>query len=79
MTTTLLKQATKLPLSDRIKLVEDIWNSIEDEPGCDPFQLTKAQERELDRRLALMKKNPKRALPWGEAKRRILERHASVK
>ena len=77
MTTALLKQATKLPLSDRIKLVEDIWNSIADEP--DPFPLTKGQERELDRRLALMKKNPKRALPWAEAKRRILERHASLK
>jgi len=73
MTTGLLKQAAKLPLSDRIKLVEDIWNSIADEP--DPFPLTKEQERELDRRLALMKKNPKRALPWAEAKRRILQRH----
>ena len=76
MTTALLKQATKLPLTDRIKLVEDIWNSIADEPKPDPFPLTKEQERELDRRLALMKKNPNRALPWAEAKRRILERHA---
>jgi putative addiction module component (TIGR02574 family) len=76
MTTALLKQATKLPLSDRIKLVEDIWNSIADEPKPDPFPLTKEQERELDRRLALMKRNPNRALPWAEAKRRILERHA---
>jgi putative addiction module component (TIGR02574 family) len=79
MTTALLKQATKLPLSDRIKLVEDIWNSIADEPKPDPFPLMKEQERELDRRLALMKKNPNRALPWAEAKRRILKRHATVK
>ena len=43
MTTALLKKATKLPLSDRIKLVEDIWNSIADEPDCDPFPLTKEQ------------------------------------
>ena len=77
MTTALLKQATKLPLSDRIKLVEDIWDSIADEP--DPFPLTKEQERELDRRLALMKANPGRALTWPEAKRRILERHVSTK
>ena len=77
MTTALLKHATKLPLSDRIKLVEDIWNSIADEP--DPFPLTKEQERELDRRLTLMKKNPKRALPWVEAKRRIRERPAFAK
>jgi len=79
MTTTLLKQAAKLPLTDRIKLVEDIWNSIADEPDADPLPLTKAQERELDRRLALMKKNPNRALPWAEAKRRILQRHVTAK
>jgi putative addiction module component (TIGR02574 family) len=77
MTTALLKKATKLPLTDRIKLVEDIWNSIADEP--DALPLTKEQEHELDRRLALMKRNPGRALPWAEAKRRILERHASKK
>jgi putative addiction module component (TIGR02574 family) len=77
MTTTLLKQAAKLPLSDRIKLLEDIWDSIADEP--DPFPLTEEQKCELDKRLARMKKNPKRALPWAEARRRILERHTPVK
>jgi putative addiction module component (TIGR02574 family) len=76
MTTALLKQATKLQLSDRIKLVEDIWDSIADEPGQDAFPLTEAQEHELDRRLALMKKNPKRGIAWDVAKRRILKRHA---
>ena len=76
MTTALLKQATKLQLSDRIKLVEDIWDSIPDEPTQDSFPLTKAQERELDRRLALMKKKPNRAIPWAVAKQRILKRHA---
>jgi len=56
MTTTLLKQAAKLPLSDRIKLVEDIWDSIADEP--DPFPLTEEQKCELDKRLARMEKIP---------------------
>lgn len=51
---TLLKEAAKLPLSDRIKLVEDIWDSIADD--ADHLPLTKEQELELDRRLALMKK-----------------------
>ena len=76
MTSALLKQATKLQLSDRIKLVEDIWDSIADEPDKDAFPLTKVQERELDRRLALMKKNPNRAIPWDVAKQRILKRRA---
>ncbi|HEX4646683.1 MAG TPA: addiction module protein [Verrucomicrobiae bacterium] len=77
MTTTLLKKATKLPVPDRIKLVEDIWDSIADEPG--EFPLTAAQKRELDRRLELMQKDPGRAIPWDEAQRRILKRRAQSK
>jgi putative addiction module component (TIGR02574 family) len=77
MTTALLKQAAKLPVPDRIKLVEDIWNSIAEQP--DDFPLTAAQKRELDRRLALMKKHPERAIPWEQAKRQILSRRARTK
>jgi putative addiction module component (TIGR02574 family) len=77
MTTALLKRASKLPVPDRIKLVEDIWDSIADEP--DDFALTAAQKRELDRRLELMRKDPARGISWDEAKRRILERRAPVK
>lgn len=72
MTTALLKKAAKLPVQERIKLVEDIWDSIADEQ--DEFSLTSAQKRELDRRLELMEKNPARAISWEEAKQRILKR-----
>jgi putative addiction module component (TIGR02574 family) len=77
MTMTLLKKAAKLPLSDRIKLVEDIWDSIADD--ADHLPLTKEQELELDRRLALMKKNPDRGIPWEVAKKQILKRRSSAK
>jgi putative addiction module component (TIGR02574 family) len=77
MITALLKQAAKLPVPDRIKLVEDIWNSIAEQP--DDFPLTAAQKRELDRRLELMKKQPERAIPWEQAKQQILSRRARVK
>jgi putative addiction module component (TIGR02574 family) len=72
MTTALLKKATSLPVPDRIKLVEDIWDSIADEPA--DFSLTPAQKRELDGRLNAMRKNPSRAVSWTEAKERILKR-----
>ena len=72
MTTSLLKRASKLPVPDRIKLVEDIWNSIAEER--EDFALTSEQKRELDRRLDLMKEDPARGVPWEEAKRRILKR-----
>ena len=77
MTTAILKRAAKLPVPDRIKLVEDIWDSIADEP--DEFALTAAQKRELDRRLELMRKDPGRAIPWEDAKRRILQRRTPAK
>ena len=73
MTAALLKKATSLPVPDRIKLVEDIWDSIADEP--DDYPLTPAQKRELDRRLESMRKNPSRAVLWTEARQRILKRN----
>ena len=72
MTAALLKKAASLPVPDRIKLVEDIWDSIADEP--DDHSLTPAQKRELDRRLESMRKNPNRAFSWTEASQRILKR-----
>jgi putative addiction module component (TIGR02574 family) len=77
MTTTLLKKATQLSVPDRIKLVEDIWDSIAEEP--DEFPLTAAQKGELDRRLESMRKNPGRGIPWEEASRRILKRRSRTK
>ncbi|MDH3633062.1 MAG: addiction module protein [Gammaproteobacteria bacterium] len=39
----------KLPLEDRIRLVEDIWDSIAAEQSS--LELTDAQRMELDKRL----------------------------
>ncbi|MCI5122555.1 MAG: addiction module protein [Candidatus Electrothrix sp. AUS4] len=39
-----------LPIRERIKLVEDLWDSIASDQGALP--LTDAQRTELDRRLA---------------------------
>jgi putative addiction module component (TIGR02574 family) len=77
MTTGLLKKATNLPVPDRIKLVEDIWDSIAEESEDSP--LTPAQKRELDRRLDSMRKNPSRAVSWTEARQRILKRQPRAK
>jgi putative addiction module component (TIGR02574 family) len=76
MTTALLKKATSLPVPDRIKLVEDIWDSISNEADD---SLTPAQKRELDRRLDAMRKSPGRAVPWDEAKQQILKRRSRAK
>ncbi len=39
----------ELPIEERIRLVEDLWDSIAAEQSALP--LTEAQQRELDRRL----------------------------
>ena len=45
----------KLPIDDRIRLVEDIWDSIADEQSA--LELTDAHRIELDRRLDAFEKD----------------------
>ena len=59
-----------LPVSDRLELVERIWDSIiEDQQQ---FQLTDAQRAELDRRLAAHETSPNRGTAWETVKARLL-------
>jgi putative addiction module component (TIGR02574 family) len=59
-----------MPLSERLDLVEQIWDSIlEDERQ---FQLTDAQKAELDRRLALHESSPGRGDSWETVRARLL-------
>ncbi|MDH3389042.1 MAG: addiction module protein [Gammaproteobacteria bacterium] len=45
----------KLPIEDRIRLVEDIWDSIADEQSA--LELTDAQRIEIDKRLDAFEKD----------------------
>lgn len=50
--TTLLEQGLKLPIPERIKLVEDTWDSIENEQNdLRSAELTPEQTAELERRM----------------------------
>ena len=62
----LTKQAKNLSIPDRIRLVEEIWDTIAEENEA--FELTEAQKRELDRRLELARTNPGRGRTWDEIK-----------
>jgi putative addiction module component (TIGR02574 family) len=60
----------QLPVSDRLDLVERIWDSIlEDEQQ---FELTDAQKAELDRRLAAHEASPNRGASWETVKAKLL-------
>ena len=59
-----------MPISERVHLVEQIWDSIvEDEKQ---FKLTDAQKSELDRRLAAHQADPDRGSSWEDVKKRLL-------
>jgi len=59
----------QLDVSERIELVQDIWDSVAAVPEAVP--LTDAQRQELERRLAEYRRNPESGSPWYEVKGRI--------
>jgi putative addiction module component (TIGR02574 family) len=65
-----LSDLLELPIEERLRLVEMLWDSIADFPEAIP--LTDAQKRELDRRLEDLAKHPGAGSPWSEVKARIL-------
>jgi len=75
MSTISKAEILKLSVSERILLVEDIWDSIAEIP--EEIVLTKAQEQELDARLDSYHKNPNAGSPWEMVKDRIRAGRAS--
>ena len=59
----------QLSVTERILLVEEIWDSIAATPEQVP--LTKAQATELDRRLAAYEAEPHAGSTWDEVKVRL--------
>jgi putative addiction module component (TIGR02574 family) len=70
MSTISLADITKLSVSERIQLVEDIWDSIA--ADSESFPLTDEQRDELDRRLDDLEANPEDGVPWSEVKASLL-------
>lgn len=69
MTATALAEIAQLSLSERIQLVEDIWDTVAAAP--DDIRLTEPQRQELDRRLLAYRENPQQVTPWQEVSQRI--------
>ncbi len=59
----------QLNVTERILLVEEIWDSIRASPELVP--LTEAQRTELDERLAKHEADPKVGATWDEVKARL--------
>lgn len=52
----LVREILALPVAERVRLVEAIWDSIAEAP--ESIQLTQWQKEELDRRLAELDADP---------------------
>lgn len=72
---TLLEQSLELPIPERIKLVEDIWDSISvEQNNAATFELTSEQTAELERRIEFHTQHPEDAISWETVRERALAR-----
>ena len=55
-----LSELTSLPVVDRLRIVESLWNSIESEP----VSVSPEQREELNRRVEAHERNPDEVLTW---------------
>jgi putative addiction module component (TIGR02574 family) len=62
----------ELPLAERLKLVEDIWDTIAAAPEALP--LTDEDKRLIDERIEACRRDPQAGSPWEEAYARITSR-----
>ena len=65
-----IEELKKLPVSEKIQLVEDLWDSIAAETS--PIGLSPQHIAELDYRLDALEKNPSHGTPWGTVREKIL-------
>jgi putative addiction module component (TIGR02574 family) len=66
MSANLVDTAKKLPLAERIELIEALWESIAQD-GYEP-PLTPEQASELDRRLDAHRRDPSNVVSWESIK-----------
>ena len=69
-------EALKLPVRERIRLAQELWDSIIPEAEADPdlLPLSEEQIQELERRLAEHERDPGSAIPWEEVRDRLRAR-----
>lgn len=65
-----LRELCSLPVAERLELVEDLWDSIAEDPG--ELRLTANHLAELDRRIGRFEESPDKGTEWDTLKGRIL-------
>ena len=67
-----IAEVLELPVQERVRVVEAIWDSIAQVP--DALPLTDAQRRILEKRLEDYRSDPTAGSPWADVKDRILNK-----
>jgi len=68
----IVEQVKKLPVSERIQLVEDIWDSIAEE-SPEVFQASSSEREDLHRRYAAHQADPSSSIFWKEVRARLFK------
>ncbi len=69
-----MKDILNLSVTERMFMVEAIWDSIINDPKSENLEVSDAIKKELDNRIKSHLKNPTQGSTWEEAKARILKR-----
>ena len=64
-----LAKVLALPVEERIRLAQSIWDSVVEVPEA--VEVTEEQREELNRRLDAYREDPSAGSPWPEVKERI--------
>ena len=64
-----ISELLQLPVAERIRIVEAIWDSIAAAPEA--LELSDAERADLDRRWDAFEKDPTAGSPWAEVRARI--------
>lgn len=67
-----LAELRKLPIAERIQLVQDLWDSIATEASPE-VPLLPGQRQALRERLVAHDKDPATAIPWETVRRRLVD------
>jgi putative addiction module component (TIGR02574 family) len=63
------QEIQKLSTSEKLQLVQDLWDDIATHP--EGLSLSPEQEAELDRRLTVHENDPLAGIPWDQALQKL--------
>ena len=71
MRSELLDEAKRLSVSERIELVEAIWDTVAEDADLEQLPIPDWHREELDRRLADLESDPHAGSSWTEVRKRL--------